>query len=125
LIDSNDLARQARKGFGAYAYVLAVSLDPVFRAPASQLLSPHIQELPILRRTPPPPRFTPNPHRHRRSHTQHDHDTIESEDWPKASGIDEVLQRLRDGEVDARGADGEDDDDFSRDLFQIISGAIV
>jgi hypothetical protein len=92
---------------------------------SSQLLSSHVQKLPVLRRTPPPPRLTPNPYRHRRSHAQHDHDSVESKDRPKASGIDEILQRLRDGEVDTRRADGEDNDDFPGYLLEVVSSAIV
>jgi hypothetical protein len=86
-------------------------------AKQSQLLSSHAQELPVLRCASPTPRFAPNTHRNGSSHAQHDHDGVESEDGPVAGGIDEVLQRLGDGEVDARRADGEDDDDLAGNLY--------
>jgi len=86
-------------------------------ATQSQLLSSHTQELPVLRSAPPTPRFAPNTHWNGSSHAQHDHDSVECEDGPVAGGIDEVLQRLSDGEVDARRADGEDDDDLAGDLY--------
>jgi len=82
----------------------------------SQLHSPRAQKLPVLRRTSPAPRLAPNTHRHRGSHAQHHHDTVESKNGAKTSSVDEILQRLRDGEIDARGADGEDNDDFAGDL---------
>jgi hypothetical protein len=85
---------------------LWVCFEPVDLTSLSKLLPSHVQELPVLGRTSPTPCLTPNPHRHRRSHAQHDHDSVESKDWPETGGIDEILQRLRDGEVNARGADG-------------------
>jgi hypothetical protein len=86
-------------------------------AKQSQLLSSHAQELPVLRRTPPTPRLAPDTHWNSSGHAQHDHDGVESEDRSVAGGVDEVLQRLRDGEVDARRADGEDDDDLAGNLY--------
>jgi len=88
------------------------------RARRSLLLSPHAQKLLVLRRAPLAPGFTPDPHRNGRGHAHHDHDGVESEDGPVAGGIDEVLQRLGNGEIDARRADGEDDDDLAGNLLQ-------
>jgi hypothetical protein len=84
----------------------------------SQLLSPHVQKLPVLRRAPPTPRLTPDTHRNGGGHTQHDHNGVEREYGSVARGIDEVLQRLSDGEVDARRADCKDDDDLAGDLYK-------
>jgi hypothetical protein len=81
------------------------------------LLASYAQELSVLRRAPPTPCLAPDAHRHRRDHAEHNHDAVESEDWSHAGGVNEVLQRLIDGEVDARGADGEDNNNFARDLF--------
>lgn len=83
------------------------------------LLSPHAQELPVLRRASSTPRLAPDAHRHRRGHAQYHHNTVECEDWTDAGGIDEVLQRLRYGEVDARGADGENDHNLARNLVRL------
>lgn len=82
------------------------------------MLSPHAQELPILRRAPPAPRLTPDTHWNGGGHTQHDHDGVEREDGSVARGINEVLQRLSDGEIDARRADRKDDDDLAGDLYK-------
>lgn len=87
-----------------------------FRQQKSLQFTSHTQKLSILRSTLPPPSLTPNTHRHRSSHAQNNHQTVESENRAHASGIDEVLQRLRDGEVDAGRADGEDDDDLTGNL---------
>ena len=86
-------------------------------AKQSQLLSSHAQELPVLRCASPTPRLAPDTHWNSSGHAQHDHDSVECEDGPVAGGVDEVLQRLRDGEVDARRADGEDDDDLAGNLY--------
>jgi hypothetical protein len=83
----------------------------------SQLLPPHAQKLPVLRRAPPTPRLAPDAHGNGGSHAQHDHDGVEGEDGSVAGSIDEVLQGLGDGEVDARRADGEDYDDLAGDLY--------
>ena len=66
------------------------------------LLASYTQELPVFRCALPAPCLAPNTHRHRRNHTEHNHDAVESEYWAHAGGVDEVLQRLVDGEVDAR-----------------------
>jgi hypothetical protein len=81
------------------------------------LLASYAQELSVLRCATPTPRLAPDAHRHRGDHAEHDHNAVESEDWSHASGVDKVLQRLVDGEVDARGADGEDNNNFARDLL--------
>lgn len=56
------------------------------------LLAPYAQKFSVLRRTPPTPSLTPDTHRHRCDHAEHDHDAVESEDWAHTGGIDEVLQ---------------------------------
>jgi hypothetical protein len=81
------------------------------------LLASYAQELSVLRCTPPTPRLATDTHRYRRDHAKHDHDTVESKHWTHAGGVDKVLQRLIDGEIDARGANGENNDDFARDLL--------
>lgn len=90
---------------------------PIIHTIASLQLASYAQEFPVLWCASPTPRLAPGTHRHRRGHTEHDHDAVESKDWAHAGGVDEVLQRLVDGEVDARGADGKDDDDFARNLL--------
>lgn len=82
----------------------------------SLLLAPHAQELVVLGRALPSPGFAPFAHWDGSNHAQNDHPTVERKDRPHASRVDEVLQRLRDRKVDARRADGEDDDDFAGDL---------
>jgi hypothetical protein len=86
-------------------------------AKQSELLSSHAQELPVLRCASPTPRLAPDTHWNSSGHAQHDHDSVECEDRSIAGGIDKVLQRLGDGEVDARRADGEDDDDLAGNLY--------
>lgn len=87
-----------------------------FRQQKSLQFASHAQKLPILRSALPPPSLAPNAHWHRSSHAQNDHQTVKSENRPHAGSVDEVLQRLRDGEVDAGRADGEDDDDLAGNL---------
>ena len=98
---------ESRKSVSVYYHVCNILL----------LLSSDAQELSVLWRAPSTPYLAPDTHRHRRSHAQHDHDAVESKDWSHASSINEVLQRLVDGEVDARGADGKDDNNLARDLL--------
>jgi hypothetical protein len=81
------------------------------------LLASYAQELSVLRCAPPTPCLAPDTHRHRRSHAEHNHDAVESEDRPHAGGVDEVLQRLIDGKVDARRANGKDDNNFAGNLL--------
>lgn len=81
------------------------------------LLASYAQEFPVFRCAPSTPCLTPDTHGYRRSHAEHDHDAVESKDWTHAGGINEVLQRLVDSKVDARRANGEDDDNFTRDLL--------
>ena len=66
------------------------------------LLASDAQKLSVLRCTLPTPCLAPDTHRHRCDHAEHNHDAVESEYWAHAGGVDEVLQRLVDGEVDAR-----------------------
>ena len=80
------------------------------------LLASNAQELSVLRCALPTPCLAPDTHRHRCDHAEHYHDAVESEDGAHTSGIDEVLQRLVDGEVDARRANGENNDNFARNL---------
>ena len=80
------------------------------------LLASYTQELPVFRCALPAPCLAPDAHRHRHNHAEHNHDAVKSEDWAHAGVIDEVLQGLIDGEVDARGANGKDDNNFARDL---------
>jgi hypothetical protein len=80
------------------------------------LLASYAQELSVLWCAPPTPCLAPDTHRYRRSHAEHYHDAVESEDWTHAGGVDEVLQRLIDGKVDARRANGENDNNFAGDL---------
>ena len=84
---------------------------------ASLLLASNAQELSVFRCAPLTPCLAPDTHRHRCDHAEHYHDAVESEDGAHTSGIDEVLQRLVDGEVDARGADGEDNNNIARELL--------
>jgi hypothetical protein len=84
---------------------------------ASLLLSSYAQELSVLWRALPAPCLAPDTHRYRCSHAEHNHDAVESEDRPHAGGVDEVLQRLIDGKVDARRANGKDDNNFAGDLL--------
>ena len=89
---------------------------PIIHTVVSLQLASYAQELSVFRRAPPTPCLAPNTYRHRRGHAEHDHDAVESKDWAHAGGVNEVLQRLVDGEVDARRADGQDDDDFAGNL---------
>jgi len=81
------------------------------------LLASYAQELSVLWCASLAPCLAPNTHRHRGGHAEHNNDAVESEDWAHAGGVNEVLQRLIDGKVDARGTNGEDDHDFARNLF--------
>ena len=89
----------------------------IIHAAVSLQLASYAQELSVFRCAPLTPCLAPDTHRHRCSHAEHNHDAVESKDRTHTGGIDEVLQRLVDGEIDARGANGENDNNFARDLL--------